>query len=91
MTAGRFFQPEEPSQEALDFQKEIMKLRFPLVKDRHPEKITTRIQDGQVILDVWSDTNQWIMSEETSVTQIIEIGERIEDPQFRARMLKFFC
>jgi len=83
---------QEPSQEALDFLKEIMRLRFPLVKDWHPAVITTRVQDGKVIVEMWSDTDQWIMSEEDSVRGVIELGEMIKKyPQRRAQMLAFFA
>ena len=90
MTSEKPLQPE-PSQDVLDFLKEIMRLRFPQLKHQHPEKITTRTQDGVVFVELWSNTGQWIMTEETAIGKVLDLEKRIKDPQFRAHMLKFFA
>ena len=81
----------EPSQDVLDFLKEIMKLRFPHVKHHHPEKITTRTQNEVVFVELWSSTGQWIMTEENSIAKVLDLEKRIKDPRFRAYMLKFLA
>src|SRR5260370_33743026 len=90
MTTNRL-SPQEPSQGVIEFLKEEMTLRFALVKDRHPDVITTRVQDGRVFVEVWSTTGQWIMSSEDSVEDVIELGEMIKDQEIRAKMLTFFA
>ncbi len=81
----------EPSQDVLNFLKEIMKARFPQLKHRHPEKITIRIQDEIVFIDLWSNTDQWIMTEENSIGKVLELENLIKDPQYRAQMLNLFA
>jgi hypothetical protein len=81
----------EPSQDVLDFLKEIMKLRFPQLKHQHPEKITIRIQNELVFVDLWSNTGQWIMTEENSLGKVLELENLIKDPQYRAQMLNLFA
>ncbi len=91
MTTNKLFS-QEPSQEALDFLKETMRLRFSQVKDQHPVGTTTRVQDKTVIVEMWSDTGKLIMSEEDSVGYVIELGEMFKKhPQRRAQMLAFFA
>jgi hypothetical protein len=82
--------PLEPSPDVLDFLKEAMSLSFPLVKDRSPDLITTRIHHGKVCVDVWSITGEWVMSSEDSVEKIIRLEEELrKDPGYRAEKLAF--
>ena len=82
--------PTEPSPEMLDYLKEEMRLRFPLVQDRSPDLITTRLDQGKVVVDVWSTTGRWIMSAEDSLEKVNELEEAFrKDPQYRADKLAF--
>jgi hypothetical protein len=83
--------PQEIPQEALDFLKEQMRLRFPLVEHQHPDLITTRIQRDKVFVDVWSTTGAWVMSSEDSVEKVRELAELIKNPEVRAQMLSFLA
>ena len=77
------------SQEVLDFLKERMKQKFSLVRNQHPDRVTAYVQDGLVITEVWSTTNQLILSEEDTVQRVAHLGGLIKDPQVRASMLAF--
>jgi hypothetical protein len=79
--------PPEPSQEVLDFLKEEMQLRFPLVQDQRPAVITVRIQPGRVFVDVLAETGEWIMSSETGEGELATLEEAVKDPELCAWLL----
>jgi hypothetical protein len=81
---------QEPSPDVLDFLKEEMRLRFPLVQNRQPDLITTRVHGGKVYVDLWSMTGEWIMSSRDSVEKVIQLEEALRtDPASRAQRLAF--
>jgi len=67
-----------------------MRLRFPLVQNRQPDLITTRVHGRKVYVDLWSMTGEWIMSSSDSVEKVIQLEEVLRtDPAFRAQKLAF--
>ena len=78
---------EMPSQEVIDFLKERMTLKFPLMQNRRPAKVTVSVQNGSVIVDMWSVTGERIISEEDSVQSIIDLERQVKNPHIRAHML----
>ncbi|RAQ93994.1 hypothetical protein A4R35_00520 [Thermogemmatispora tikiterensis] len=89
---------KEPSQAVLQFLMDEMRLRFPLVQDRHPALVPIRclpngsvLIDGNVFVDVWTRTGQWIMSSATSAKEVTTLEEIVKDPAKRSQMLEFFA
>jgi hypothetical protein len=82
----------EPSAEILEVLKEEMRQRFPLVRHRHPDRITTRVQDGTVWVDLWSTTGEWIMSSTDSVEKVLQLERALSaDPAYRTQRLAFLA